>query len=271
MAPKASARAPSPKSSKRAASPRAARPPSPKGDAPKKGAKGGPNSWPTCEFCQQKFSPSSLAIHQQKCRARPENAEEAASIAELAKLEGPRPLNPNADWEPCPNCGELYGEFALGPHVARCKRLLPFGKKKDGKQYGTGRPPPGESKPAAEAFDDFGSGLTKAELEQLRAIFDKHDTDGNELLDETELGALLRECFPERAGDADKLLAEFKVADLDGDGTVSFPEFARYYAVLREMRPGAGLSPSEIEWLRLIFDRFDGDKDGEVSTQQPVV
>ena len=64
--------------------------------------------------------------------------------------------------------------------------------------------------------------------------------------------------------DADRLLAEFQVADLNDDGGISFPEFVRYYAVMREMGPGAGLSSDEIAWLRSLFDRFDGDKDGEL-------
>jgi Ca2+-binding EF-hand superfamily protein len=233
------------------------------------GAKaGGAPNWPTCEWCGQKFSPSSLPIHQQKCRSKPEAVEEQKAIEELIKIEGPRPLNPNADWEQCPNCGERYGEFALPPHMKRCKRLLPYGKKKDGKQYGSGPPPPKQKSFfdlfTPEPFDDFGSGLTKEELEWLRKLFDEHDTDKNERLDEAEMGALLKQCAPQRVADTDRLLAEFKIADLDGDGTIEFPELARYYAVLKEMGPGAGLTAEEIEWLRMLFDRFDSDKDGQL-------
>ena len=224
MAPKKmTARASSPRGA-RAPSPRGARPPSarpttaPAAAAPKKaGGGGGPKSWPVCEFCGQQFSPSSLPIHQKKCAARPDLKEVADAVAELAKLEGPRPLDAVADWQQCPNCGEQYGEFALPPHMKRCKRLLPFGKIKDGKQYGSGPPAP---KAEAPAYDDFGTDLTAEELERIRALFDKHDADGNERLDEAELGALLRECFPARLSDAERLLAEFKVADLDGDGEV---------------------------------------------------
>ena len=78
----------------------------------------------------EKFSPASLPIHQKKCKDRPDLAEEAEAIRELAKIEGPRPAEHIADWEQCPNCGEQYGEFALPPHMKRCKRLLPYGKKK---------------------------------------------------------------------------------------------------------------------------------------------
>jgi hypothetical protein len=92
-------------------SPRGARPNTApggaKGGAPAaaKGG-GGPKSWPVCEWCQQQFSPSSLPIHQKKCTARPDLKEVAAAVAELAKIEGPRPLDPVADWAQCPNCGE---------------------------------------------------------------------------------------------------------------------------------------------------------------------
>ena len=264
MAPK---RSPSPgrgRVTPRGNSPRGARPSSPRGARPNSGKSGGPKAWPTCEWCQQQFSPSSLPIHQKKCAARPDLKEVADAVAELARIEGPRPLDPVADWAQCPNCGEQYGEFALPPHMKRCKRLLPFGKIKDGKQYGSGPPPAGVAKPA---FDDFGSGLSQEELEAIRELFDRHDADSNERLDEAELGALLRECFPARLMDASRLLAEFQLADVDGDGTVGFPEFARYYAVLKEMGDG-GLSPEEIAWLRAVFDRFDGDSDGELTMRE---
>ena len=135
-------------------------------------------------------------------------------------------------------------------------------------QYGSGPPPakvdntpPSEEPP----FDDFGSGLSREELSALRALFDKYDADANRLLDATELGALLKEMVPHRAGDANRLLAEFRVADLNGDGTVSFEELARYYAVLKEMDPSGGLSAEEVEWLRMLFDRFDSDQDAHLT------
>ena len=269
-------RSPSPRS-QRGSSPRSQRGPSPaaaKPKAKKAGGGGGPNSWPTCEWCGQKFSSSAFPIHQQKCRDKPELKEEAAGVEALARIEGPRPLNPNDDWEQCPNCGERYGEFALPPHMKRCKRLLPHGKKKDGKQYGSGPPPKPDAASVGEGgsdelvpvadFDDHGSGLSRAELDWLRELFERHDADKNELLDESELGALLRECVPGRVGDAERLVAEFRVADLNDDGTVDFPELARYYGVLKDMAPGGGLSLAEIEWLRMLFDRFDANADGQL-------
>ena len=230
-------KSPSPKKT-RPPSPGRARPASPGRSKPasdgkaKKPGGGGPANWPTCPWCGQKFR--DLEAHEAKCRDRPEALEEAAAVAELARIEGPRPPEHLPDWEQCPNCGEQYGEFALGPHMKRCIRLLPYGKKKDGKQYGSGPPPAGTKKPKV---DDYGSGLSQEEIERLRELFQKHDADGNELLDEPELGGLLKECFPERVKDADRLMAEFKVADLNNDGTVSFPEFVRYYAVLQVPPP----------------------------------
>lgn len=48
---------------------------------------------------------------------------------------------------------------------------------------------------------------------------------------------------------------------------MTFPEFARYFAVLKEMAAG-GLSPEEVEWLRALFDRFDGNADGELTMKE---
>ena len=277
MAPK---RSPSPAKARGAASPRETRPPSPRGaraKSPKGGSQegtarkgGGPANWPVCEYCNQKFAPASLPIHQKSCRMKPELIEEQKGIEELMKLEGPRPINPNADWERCPNCGERYGEFALPPHMKRCKRLLPWGKVTDGKQYGTGPPPKKEPsfldflpQVLPKAFDDLGSGLSKEELERLRGLFDEHDADKNEALDQAEMTALLKQCVPQRVKDVDSLLTEFQLADEDGSGCVSFAELARYYAVLKDM--GAEALPAEmIEWLRMLFERFDGDCDGQL-------
>ena len=73
-----------------------------------------------CEFCNEKFSASSLKIHQQKCKSRPELMAEAAAIAELAKIEGPRPLDHVGDWEQCPNCGERERSAALSVSLCMC-------------------------------------------------------------------------------------------------------------------------------------------------------
>ena len=91
----------------------------------------GPPGWPTCEFCNQKFSPASMPIHVQKCRDRPDFVAEA----ELTRLEGPKPLA-QADWQACPNCGDKYGPFALAQHTRRCIKLSPHGRN----GFGSGPP-----------------------------------------------------------------------------------------------------------------------------------
>ena len=231
---------------------------------------GGPKGWVACQFCQQKFSATSLPIHVKKCTARPDLAEAQAAEEQLRKIEGPRPSNPNADWQPCPNCGELYGEFALPPHVRRCKRLSPYGRN----GFGSGPPPEknvfekmGSALGLGDA-EDYGSGLTPEEIARLRKIFDRFDVDKSGTLEEPELGALLKECFPSRAADAERLLHEFRVADLNGDGKCDFGEFCRYYGVLQgEYAAGLTLSDEEIARLRTLFARFD--KDGDGSLQEP--
>lgn len=47
-----------------------------------------------------------------------------------------------------------------------------------------------------------------------------------------------------------------------------FDEFARYYAVLQHMHPAAGLSADDVAWLKMLFDRFDGDKDGQARARR---
>ena len=46
---------------------------------------------------------------------------------------------------------------------------------------------------------------------------------------------------------ASRLLQEFKLADLNGDGKCDFGEFVRYYALLKEDFGASSLSPEEVE------------------------
>ena len=87
--------------------------------------------------------------------------------------------------------------------------------------------------------EDYGtSTLSEAEIAQLRALFDRFDTDSDGSLDEKELATLLQQCFPSRAKNVKRLMQEFTVADLNGDGKVSFDEFLRYHEMLKEHGTG---------------------------------
>lgn len=208
-----------------------------------------------------------MAMHVTKCRDRPD----VQALAKLNALEGPKPLEALKDWKPCPNCGEAYGEFAFAPHLRRCRKILPHGRVKDGVQWGPGPPPaPNPLEQALHslgsvfgaAADDHGSGLSGAELDRLRRLFDRHDTDGDGELDERELSTLLVECFPTRASNVEHMMAEFRVADSDGNGSVSFGEFVRYHSAMTDGDAASRLSPDELERLRRLFSRFDANGDG---------
>ena len=59
-----------------------------------------------------------------------------------------------------------------------------------------------------------------------------------------------------------RLLAEFTVADLNGDGKVSFDEFLRYYELLKE-------HGTEMDEVAAMFHFFDADGSGELDRVRP--
>ena len=63
--------------------------------------------------------------------------------------------------------------------------------------------------------------------DQVKELFDKHDTDKSGLLDKKELPALLKEL----GLDAVKAEVLIKAADTDGDGKVSFDELCELMAI----------------------------------------
>ena len=92
-------------------------------EPPYPGCGGMAPNWQPCPYCGQQFGASSLQIHADRCRHRPDVASEMALRAE----EGfARPVA-LPDWDHCPNCGEQYGKIAFPSHVKKCKRLRPHG------------------------------------------------------------------------------------------------------------------------------------------------
>ena len=81
-----------------------------------------------CQYCGQKFGSSSLAIHEQRCRARPAFLAFIKAEHELHAEEGYARPPPLPDWQHCPNCGEQYGKVAFAPHVRKCVRRFPEGR-----------------------------------------------------------------------------------------------------------------------------------------------
>ena len=170
-------------------------------------------------------------------------------------MEGPKPAA-QADWEPCKNCGEKYGSFALGPHERRCVKLSPNGRN------GFGSGPPADKGFFGSLFapDELveQTGLSSEEIGRLKKIFERFDTSRNGTLEAPELVKLLRECFPARAAsEAANLLGEFQLADSDGNGKCDFPEFCRYYVVLKDDFGAATVGEEDMAKLRVLFARFD--------------
>ena len=250
-----------------------------------------PPSWKDCPHCRQKFSPSSLAIHEKRCRDHKEVKREQEAVREARFMKNAfweREALPN--WQPCPNCGERYAPTAMAPHVKRCRRLRPKGNSKGAagsngagsdafegmwgvddrplpqqalehmgnslKQLFSGGNNEGEKSEEAPPIDEEAQ-------KRLRALFDKFDANGDGTLSQREHGMLLFNCFPDRMLDAKALLDEFKTVDADGSGLVSFDEFVRYYGEM--LLPQAHQNFDEAADM---FAFFDADHSGQLEAHE---
>ena len=215
----------------------------------------------SCRYCGQKFGSSSLAIHEQRCRERPEVKAEH----ELRDEEGYARPPPLPDWQHCPNCGEQYGKVAFASHVRKCVRRFPEGR--NGFKADAGAPPAAPAAPAAQSaglHPDEATATARKLLDRhdrIRAMFDHFDEDHNGLLSREELGVLLRQCFPARCADTEALLAEFAKADADGSGLVDFEEFVGYH---NQMAGGA----NRFDEASDMFHAFDLDHDGHLDRKE---
>ena len=232
-----------------------------------------------------------MAKHVQKCKMRADVMAEHEALLELRKIEGPRP-KPLPDWPKCKNCGEPYGPHAIGPHEARCCKLLPHGANGFGPQDHAKDPKfkhlykasnigveeranEGLAEQAARSLSDLGKSMgsllaylgpsmTQAELDRLRKLFDRFDSAPKDSsLDMEEYAMLMRNVFPTRVADAESIVAMFKEADVDGSGHIDFPEFARMYVEMRDTE----IDPRFEEACRM-FDFFDADKSGELDPDE---
>ena len=124
-----------------------------------------PPNWKSCTYCGQQFGASSLAIHMDRCRHRPDIAAEAALRAE-ENFARPAPL---ADWEHCPNCGEQYGKIAFPAHVKKCIRVRPQGA--------NGYCAAGNSAGSQSKLMQKRAAKAMSEEDKVHALFDRFDTD----------------------------------------------------------------------------------------------
>ncbi|KAL1519573.1 hypothetical protein AB1Y20_023087 [Prymnesium parvum] len=206
-----------------------------------------PSSWKPCSYCGQPFGASSLAIHMQRCRFRPEIASEMA----LREEEGYSRPSALPDWIPCPNCGEQYGKIAMPAHVKKCKRLRPNGAN-------------GHCATTAadhKSHADYAEKLIKkgeTDADRLRALFGRFDADKDGCLNIEESAACLRQCFPTRCEDVEAIAAMF---DKDRNGLIDFNEFIQMH---NELAGGA----TRFDEASDMFQTFDTDKNGKLDPKE---
>lgn len=185
----------------------------------------------------------------------------------------------------------LCRPHAIGPHTKRCKKLLPHGANGYGPQDHHKDPKfqhlykasnLGVEDRANEGMADalqqglsglgksmsgllalLGPKMTQEELDWLRRLFDRFDANKDERLDMDEFSVLLRNVFPARVADSQSVVSEFQKADVDGSGTIDFPEFAKMYVDMRDN----DVDPRFDEACRM-FDFFDADKSGELDPDE---
>jgi Ca2+-binding EF-hand superfamily protein len=106
-----------------------------------------------------------------------------------------------------------------------------------------------------ELLEQSGSGLTPAQLQEFRECFKHFDKDEDQLLSRLELGACLKSLGEdlsfEEGGKLDQILGAI---DGDGDGKVTFEEFANY---MERVSSGSDTPDS----IKHAFKTLAGDKD----------
>lgn len=126
-----------------------------------------------------------------------------------------------------------------------------------------------------QMFDRNGDGrITKKELndslknmgifipkEELHAMIEKIDVDGDGCVDISEFGNLYRSIMDEK-DDEDEIKQAFDVFDLDGDGFITIEE-------LRSVLASLGLSHGRTaEDCKMMISKVDGDGDGMVNLNE---
>jgi Ca2+-binding EF-hand superfamily protein len=66
---------------------------------------------------------------------------------------------------------------------------------------------------------------SEQQLVQLKAMFDKFDTNHDGALDRTEVMSAVNEAFPGKSWTEAEMDVKFKAADLNGDGVIDWSEF----------------------------------------------
>ena len=83
----------------------------------------------------------------------------------MENFQRPTPL---PDWKHCPNCNEQYGKVAMGPHVARCKKLFPEGRNGFFAEGGGGGD--GKAQGMSDAAAAAAAARAEAQLDRIRQV-----------------------------------------------------------------------------------------------------
>lgn len=112
------------------------------------------------------------------------------------------------------------------------------------------------------------SGIDNAEMENLRAIFDKYDEDSSGEICDKELRVMLENLFPQLATSKESrphLVRLLKEADETGSGTLDFDDFVRLVNKCHDLRDkellerekkairDTGFAPEEVQGFRELF------------------
>lgn len=107
--------------------------------------------------------------------------------------------------------------------------------------------------------------ITQQDCDMLQKVFKKYDTNGDGILDATEIAAMMREL-----GGGDGIMSEddvqkgvktfFSEVDEDGDRKITFEEWKQHHVT-------QGLAKTEPE-TKALFDLIDKDKSGTIETAE---
>eukprot|EP01052_Picozoa_sp_SAG31_P040795 SAG31_NODE_6005_length_2217_cov_10.084986_1_plen_148_part_10 len=104
----------------------------------------------------------------------------------------------------------------------------------------------------------------------LRATFDKYDTNGDGVLDEYEVAAMMLALGFDATKDYLKEMIEvFGAADTDSSGAIEFSEFPMLWEHLGgDQTVTATESAPANSALRTTFDKYDVDRDGMLNQKE---
>merc|ERR1719171_394291 len=99
------------------------------------------------------------------------------------------------------------------------------------------------------------------QTDQFRAVFDSFDADGSGEMDTAEVFQCVKQLgwFPTK----ESIDEAVTIVDKDGTGEISFDEF---FKLMQHLRKTEGFTQEEIDTFTKLFQKFDVDDSGEIST-----